>query len=124
MLLGYQRSKSTPKSIHTVPHMEAVANSRTPGNPLTPDTHPADVGILGPGINWASVLPSSGYQVLPSCQGLRDQPGVSLEPAAQEQLARQLPLAPLHREQELFPLPLRSKQYRSRRENLSSPVLP
>lgn len=40
------------------------------------------MGIPGPGINWASVLPSSGYQVLPSCQGLRDQPGARTSRAA------------------------------------------
>lgn len=81
-------SNSTPQSTHGCVHTEAVTKSGTLGNPNSAPTHTLlNVGIPGPGINWASVLPSSRYQVLPSCQGLRDQPG------AGEQLARQLPPA-------------------------------
>lgn len=65
-----------------------VAKSRTFRDPkLTPAYTLLSVRILRPGINWTLVLPSSEYQVLPSCQGLRDQAWS----ADREQSAKQIP---------------------------------
>lgn len=53
---------------------------------LTPPHTLPSVGTRRPGINWISVFPSSEHQVLPSCQGLRDQarsPELECSPAKQ-----------------------------------------
>lgn len=78
-----RHSNGTPKSAHTGFYTQRrVAKSGTLENPNSPPTRSPECGYSRAGDKLGVSPLSSGYQVLLSCQGLRDQPGASSSRAA------------------------------------------